>query len=224
MSGTLLEPSPEIPEWRRSGRFFAIAIALHLAVLLYPHAPRVEPLEIPPPATVMVRLVDTIAPPVPMPMLAASAIAPKPAPAPVRERRAVSPRPVIAMPPEPAAPAASFSVPVSSTPAMAGDAAPASASPAVTPARFDAAYLHNPRPDYPPLSRRLGEEGKVLLKVRVSREGQPAAVDLEKSSNFARLDEAARAVVSHWRFVPAKRGDEAIDATVIVPIVFRLDG
>jgi protein TonB len=128
------------------------------------------------------------------------------------------------MPPEPAAPAASFSVPVSSTPAMAGDAAPASASPAVTPARFDAAYLHNPRPDYPPLSRRLGEEGKVLLKVRVSREGQPAAVDLEKSSNFARLDEAARAVVSHWRFVPAKRGDEAIDATVIVPIVFRLDG
>ena len=98
------------------------------------------------------------------------------------------------------------------------------ASPAFTPARFEAAYLHNPRPDYPPLSRRLGEEGKVLLRVRVSREGQPAAVDLEKSSNFARLDDAARSVVAHWRFVPARRGDEAIDATVIVPIVFRLDG
>jgi protein TonB len=98
------------------------------------------------------------------------------------------------------------------------------ASPAFTPARFEAAYLHNPRPDYPPLSRRLGEEGKVLLRVRVSREGQPAAVDLEKSSNFERLDDAARQVVSHWRFVPARRGDEAIDATVIVPIIFRLDG
>ncbi|MBL8421739.1 MAG: energy transducer TonB [Dechloromonas sp.] len=106
-------------------------------------------------------------------------------------------------------------------------AAPASATgnvPApVSAARYDAAYLHNPRPSYPPLSRRLGEEGKVQLRVRVSPDGQPAAVDLEKSSNFERLDEAARAVVARWRFVPARRGDEAIEATVIVPIVFRLD-
>ncbi|MGB4855887.1 MAG: energy transducer TonB, partial [Candidatus Dechloromonas phosphoritropha] len=95
---------------------------------------------------------------------------------------------------------------------------------AVTAARFDAAYLQNPRPSYPPLSRRLGEEGKVLLRVRVSAQGQPLTVDLEKGSNFERLDEAARRVVTHWRFVPARRGDEAIEATVIVPIVFRFDG
>ena len=224
----MLELPPDIPEWRRSGRFFAIAIALHLAVLLYPLAPTIDPLEIPPPATVMVRLVDTVALPTPMPMQAAPATVPKPTPAPppVRERRVVAPRPVIAMQPEQAAPAASFSVPAVATgaPVATAASAPAMASPAVTPARFDAAYLHNPRPDYPSLSRRLGEEGKVLLRVRVSREGQPAAVDLEKSSNFARLDEAARAVVAHWRFVPARRGDEAIEATVIVPVVFRLDG
>ena len=222
MNGALLELPPEIPEWRRSGRFFAVAIVLHLAVLLYPLAPRLGQLEIPPPAMVMVRLVDAVAPPVPVPMPAAPAVVPKPTP--VRERRAVAPRPVIAVQPEPAAPAASFSVPAAAASAPAADAAPALVSPAVTAARFEAAYLHNPRPDYPPLSRRLGEEGKVLLRVRVSREGQPAAVDLEKSSNFARLDEAARAVVAHWRFVPARRDDEAIDATVIVPIVFRLDG
>jgi len=64
----------------------------------------------------------------------------------------------------------------------------------------------------------------VLLRVRVSAEGQPVAVDLEKSSNFERLDEVARQVVARWRFVPARRGDESIEATVIVPIVFRLDG
>ena len=90
--------------------------------------------------------------------------------------------------------------------------------------RFDAAYLHNPRPVYPPLSRRLGEEGKVLLRVRVSAEGQPIAVDVEESSNFERLDEAARQVVARWRFVPASHGDESVEATVIVPIVFRLGG
>jgi len=104
------------------------------------------------------------------------------------------------------------------------DVAPASAPASVTEARFDAAYLHNPRPVYPPLSRRLGEQGKVLLRIRVSPQGQAAAVDLEKSSNFQRLDEAASQVVAQWRFVPARRGDEAVEATVIVPIVFRLEG
>jgi periplasmic protein TonB len=226
MNDALLDFPHEIPEWRRIGRFFAVAIGLHLAVLLYPLAPTISRLEIPPPATVMVRLVDTVALPTPMPVQAAPAVVPKVTPTPVRERRAVAPRPVIVMQPEQAVPAANFSVPavVASDQVPTAESAPAMASPAVTAARFEAAYLHNPRPDYPPLSRRLGEEGKVLLRVRVSREGQPAAVDLEKSSNFARLDEAARAVVAHWRFVPARRDDEAIDATVIVPIVFRLDG
>ena len=100
-------------------------------------------------------------------------------------------------------------------------AAPAATT--VSAARFDAAYLQNPHPAYPTLSRRLGEEGKVLLRVRVSPDGRAAAVDVEKSSNFERLDETARQSVARWRFVPAKRGDEAIEATVIVPIVFRLE-
>jgi protein TonB len=90
-------------------------------------------------------------------------------------------------------------------------------------ARYNAAYLNNPEPKYPPMSRRLGEEGKVLLRVRVTAEGLAAAVELEKSSNFERLDEAAKQAVARWRFVPARRGDEAIEASVIVPIVFRLD-
>ena len=55
-----------------------------------------------------------------------------------------------------------------------------------------------------------GEEGKVLLKVRVLPDGNPASVDVEKSSSFGRLDEAARQAVARWRFVPAKRGDEPI--------------
>lgn len=93
----------------------------------------------------------------------------------------------------------------------------------LTTARFDAAYLNNPRPHYPNLSRRLGEEGKVLLRVRVGTDGQPLTVQLEKSSDFVRLDDAALQVVGRWRFIPAKRGDEAIEATVIVPIVFQLE-
>jgi len=175
----------------------------------------------------MVRLVDAVSPPAPMPMQAAPAIVPQPLPAPARERRVVAPRRILAMQPEQATPATGFSIPEPEAAPAATDG-PAAASMASSSAgsapRFDAAYLHNPRPAYPPLSRRLGEEGRVLLRVRVGADGHPVAVDLEKSSNFERLDEAARAAVSHWRFIPSRRGSEAVEGSVIVPIVFRLDG
>ncbi len=101
-------------------------------------------------------------------------------------------------------------------------AAPAPPAPLVA-ARFDADYLHNPKPVYPPLSRRQGEEGKVLLKVRVSAKGDALDVALAKSSGFPRLDNAAIDAVSRWRFVPAKRGDETVDSSVVVPITFALE-
>lgn len=226
MNGARLELPPDIPEWRRIAPFLALAAGLHLAVLVYPLNLSIGRLEMPPPVAIMVRLVDAVSPSAPMPMQAAPAAAPQALPAPPRERRAVAPRRILAMQPEQAAPATSFSIPapeaapaVPDAPATASMPPPTGAAP-----RFEAAYLHNPRPAYPVLSRRLGEEGRVLLRVRVSAEGHPVAVDLEKSSNFERLDEAARAAVSHWRFIPSRRGNEAVEGAVIVPIVFRLDG
>ena len=40
---------------------------------------------------------------------------------------------------------------------------------------------------------------------------------------YAKTLDAAAATVRQWRFVPARRGDEPISATVLVPIVFRLE-
>jgi len=212
-----------MPEWRRIGPFLVFAAGLHLAVLLYPLRLAGGKPEIPPPVAIMARLVEAVSPPAPLPIEAAPAPVPQPMPAPARVRRAVEPRRILAMQPEQDAPAAGPSPePPEAAPAV--PAVPATASGTRAAPRFDAAYLHNPRPVYPPLSRRLGEEGKVLLRVRVSAEGRPVAVDLEKSSNFERLDEVARQAVERWRFVPARHGDEAIEGTVIVPVEFRLDG
>ena len=136
-------------------------------------------------------------------------------PAPVTESptalsAAEEPAPPPPPPPAPAPPAA----------APTATAAPAT----VTAARFDAAYLNNPRPGYPALSRRLREEGQVTLRVLVSPDGQPAQVELRSSSGSERLDRAAREAVARWRFVPARRGDIAIESWVLVPIVFKLQG
>lgn len=94
--------------------------------------------------------------------------------------------------------------------------------PVVEPPRFGAAYLHNPPPKYPPASRRLGEEGRVMLRVLVSADGASASVEVESSSGFDRLDKAAIDAVRKWQFIPAKRDKKPIDAHVIVPIQFTL--
>ena len=103
----------------------------------------------------------------------------------------------------------------------AGSATEAQTGLAVTAARFDADYLHNPAPQYPSQSRRLKEEGTVLLLVQVSAEGSPVSIQIRQSSGFERLDEAGLQAVRQWRFVPAKRGNEAIASSVIVPIQFK---
>ena len=106
--------------------------------------------------------------------------------------------------------------------AITPQATPESHVPAMTEAGFTADYLHNPAPVYPPSSRRNGEEGRVLLRVRVSAAGQAEAVDIQHGSGFSLLDDAAREAVANWRFTPARRGAQALASTVIVPITFRL--
>ncbi len=219
---------PKPPEWLHSGRYLLLALVLHAIVLLYPLTLATDQAEMTPPGPVTVTLHEkTLSTPKVLPVAHPEPVA-RPRTA-HRERPAPAPHPIIALASAPVAAPATFTVPpanVAPAPAQAApatQAAPAATAATASAARFDAAYLQNPHPAYPALSRRLGEEGKVLLKVRVTAEGRAAAVDIEKTSNFERLDESARQSVARWRFVPARRGDEAIEATVIVPIVFRLE-
>jgi len=92
----------------------------------------------------------------------------------------------------------------------------------VEPPKFGVAYLNNPAPDYPRLSQRAGEEGKVLMKVLVSAEGRPESVEVINSSGFERLDKAAVNAVKQWRFEPARKGGKALSAYVNVPLSFSL--
>lgn len=90
------------------------------------------------------------------------------------------------------------------------------------PPRFDTAYLDNPAPAYPRLSRRLGEEGTVLLRVHVDASGRPAQIELKQSSGHTRLDAAALDTVRQWRFTPARLGESAVAGWVVVPLSFSL--
>lgn len=140
---------------------------------------------------------------------------PKPVePTPVVAAAAEAPSPVVAPPPPPAPPA----------PVEAPPPAPVPVPMPFTPPVFDADYLDNPPPVFPSLSRRMGEQGRLILRVLVSPGGGAAEVQVRTSSGFARLDESARDAVRRWKFVPARRGGEAVAAWVLIPISFRLEG
>ena len=133
------------------------------------------------------------------------------------------PVPPIAIAPEitidpPAHHSPTISVPVVAAPPKIADAGPAIELP-----RFDMSYLNNPAPAYPPVSRRLKEEGRVLLRVLVSAAGSAEDVEVRTSSGSDRLDRAAIDAVRRWRFAPARRGNETIAAWALVPILFQLD-
>lgn len=90
--------------------------------------------------------------------------------------------------------------------------------------RFDATYLDNPKPPYPGISRRLGEQGRVVLRIHVTADGLPQIVQIHTSSGYTRLDDSALETVRRWKFVAAKLGNEPVAATVLVPIIFSLKG
>ena len=59
------------------------------------------------------------------------------------------------------------------------------------------------KPEYPSASRRMEEEGTVHLRFLVGVDGKVIQSEVEKSSGFKRLDEAARAGLSRCQFRPA---------------------
>lgn len=146
---------------------------------------------------------------------------PKPKPAVIQPTRKIEPRPLLAVSePVPTPMVAPPPPPPQPEPVPVAIAPPAPAP--VIPPNFNADYLNNPAPPYPALSRRMGEEGKVVLRVFVSPQGLPTQVELRTSSGFSRLDSVALETVRQWKFMPARRGDNSIAAWVLVPISFSL--
>lgn len=169
--------------------------------------PKVEP-RVQPPVEII--------PPKPRPKRVAKPLPTPPEPSPVVTAPVETPTPAeLAPPPEPPPP----------PPAPVAIATPAPAPVvAVTPPIFNADYLDNPAPRYPPLSRRSREQGRVLLRVLVTPGGSAQEIEVRDSSGHPRLDDAAREAVRQWKFVPAKRGDEPVAAWVLIPVSFKLEG
>jgi protein TonB len=191
------------------------------AVTPTPPAAPAPALRLPPPKTLR---------PTPRPVARQRApvrVIPLPVPAPAAPAATAPTVPPLASPPPSdatraavsaasAALASELPVPPTSTASNTAPAAPPTISSGVE-------YVQPPQPDYPAQSRRLGEQGRVLLRVLVNEQGRAQAVEVQQSSGFARLDAAAREAVLRARFRPHMADGKAVTVYAIVPISFRLD-
>ncbi len=211
-------PSPVVPLHIDASRVlgWSTAIAVHALALMLLLIPATQPLIKAPRERLQVRWV--LPPPPPMDLTPRHPDPVPPRTVPVNTQRAPSP-----LPP----PTATFDdapavapLPASETAAPSLASAPASPAPA---AGAQLQYRSAPPPPYPVAAIRLGQQGTVLLRIRVDTEGNPVAVSIEKSSGSRVLDQAARQqVLRRWRFVPAIVDGQAVAADGLVPIDFTL--
>jgi protein TonB len=83
-------------------------------------------------------------------------------------------------------------------------------------------YIKQPQVVYSPISRRMGEQGKVVLRVLVNDRGQPERVLVESSSGFPRLDESGRQAALRALFKPYMENGRPVTVEVLVPLNFQL--
>ena len=176
----------------------ALSVAVHVALVAWLRPGRIE---LPRPFAVEHLEVSFAASPT---LRATSRIPKNPAPSNAAARR-------------PASPEAAARAPAEST-------AGADRDEPLVEAKFDVTTLHNPKPPYPLTARRKGIEGRVLLAAHVRGDGSCSEVRLKHSSGHGLLDRSALDTVRRWRFLPARRGNAAVDSWVEIPISFRLEG
>lgn len=194
-------------------RAIETVVPVELLSAVVPAPPRIEPpAPIPqPPQPRPVR-------PEPRPVVRQAAPTPPPAPLPVAAPDPSPPAPAAVSAtaePQPAPPP--VSAPVAAAPVA--PPAPAPALPAAVELPIsDADYLHNPPPEWPRMSQRLGERGLVVVRVLIGVDGRAKNAQVKQSSGFARLDEASTKAALGWRYVPGKRGGVPEEMWVNVPI------
>jgi periplasmic protein TonB len=209
------------PFMNRQATVVVSVIALHVGVLWALQSGLLRQVaEVVVPAEILVEIMAPPAPPAPPAPKPVAQPQPKVQP---KTSKPTQPTPTPAVQPTPAplavTPSATTPETSATTPTSTA-AAPASANsgntlnappdppapPKVTQPSTDADYLNNARPQYPAMSKRLNEQGKVVVRALIGTDGTASQASIKISSGFNRLDQAALATVLKWRYLPGKRG------------------
>lgn len=87
----------------------------------------------------------------------------------------------------------------------------------------EAVALSTPPPSFPEEARRSSQEGTVILRIRIDKDGLVHAADIDSTSGHSILDDAAKAAVLTWRYKPATLNHRPVSSIRKVRLVFRLE-
>jgi protein TonB len=83
-------------------------------------------------------------------------------------------------------------------------------------------FLHREMPVYPMIARKLGREGKVVLKLTIDEKGNLSDVEVIKKADYG-FTEAAVEAAKKSTFLPAKKDGKPIASRALLPIRFKLE-
>jgi len=149
-----------------------------------------------------------------VPLVPAPAPAPKPTPAPAPFTTKPTPAPSASERPGSGSAAGAASL-------VQGDAQAAGTTGPKFVTRVE--YLgESPRPVYPTLARSRKQQGKVIVRVLITPQGQISSVSVQQSSGFESLDDAAIRAFASIRFKPYSENGVPLERIADIPIEFLL--
>ena len=197
----------QVPAVREAaGQFAPIRVEM---IAPEPEAPKPPPPPPPPPPKVQPKT-----PPPPVPVIAA---APPPIPQPAPVFTAPPPPPEPPAPPAPTAPPAPAVPPAPPVPPAPAPAAPRQV------VLTETDWIRIPQLDYPLASKRLREQGVVLVRALIDTRGMPRQVVLQKSSGFPRLDQEALGKAVTARVKPRTENGVPFEFWIVMPLAFELE-
>ncbi|MDR3099592.1 MAG: energy transducer TonB, partial [Paraburkholderia sp.] len=155
-----------------------------------------------------------------------SSVRPNAPPAPPAPTTSAAPvAPTTALQPSSAAPAQNAPAPGAPASPSASLSAPGDARPAPVssePKTVSHVDCDIPAPDYPEASKRRNESGTAIIRFVVGMSGRIESVQLQKSSGYARLDDAALAAIHAGTCQTYRENGEPVRAAYSQSFVFGL--
>jgi len=85
--------------------------------------------------------------------------------------------------------------------------------------------VHKPKPPYPMMSKKLREQGLVVVRLCVNDQGIVGESSISRSSGFQSLDQSALKTLTQWRFTPTVvNGAISSSQCFQTPVQFSLEG
>jgi protein TonB len=72
------------------------------------------------------------------------------------------------------------------------------------------------------IARKKGWQGRLLLNVHVSKDGNVININVVKTSGFEILDKISVKTIRDWQFTPARIGGKNVEDSLNIPVSFKL--